>query len=206
MKAGTERKRHPDATRESLIRAAFEEIHRNGFRSASMDNILAKAGVTKGALYHHFDSKNALGYAVVEEVVQRWILERWLQPLEEAPDPIQALMDVLRHLGDKMIPAVVECGCPLNNLAQEMSPVDEGFRQRIYRVYQLWIQGLAEAFRRGQQKGFVRTDIDPTKTAMFITASLEGAVGMAKSAQDPEVLKGWGESMIGYLGSLRPVA
>jgi TetR/AcrR family transcriptional repressor of nem operon len=205
MKIAAERKRHPDVTRENLIRAAFDEIHKNGFRSANMDEILAKAGVTKGALYHHFESKTALGYAVVEEVVQRFILERWLRPLEEADDPIQAFIDVLRRqVEDCFLPRVVDFGCPLNNLAQEMSPVDEGFRQRIHRVYQLWIGGLADALRHGQEKGLVRADIDPNKTAVFITASLEGAVGMAKSARNPEVLLNWGESMIQYLEGLRP--
>ena len=40
-----------------------------GFQSASLDTILASAGVTKGALYYHFNSKEALGYAVVEEII-----------------------------------------------------------------------------------------------------------------------------------------
>jgi TetR/AcrR family transcriptional regulator, transcriptional repressor for nem operon len=52
-----------------LLKAAFKEMHRSGFRSADLDAILAKAGVTKGALYYHFDDKEALGYAVVDEVV-----------------------------------------------------------------------------------------------------------------------------------------
>ena len=60
-------KRNPDVTREKLLQAAFQEIYRSGFQAASLDNIIASAGVTKGALYHHFPSKKALGYAVVDE-------------------------------------------------------------------------------------------------------------------------------------------
>jgi TetR/AcrR family transcriptional repressor of nem operon len=61
--------RDPERTRKRLLQAAFHEIHRSGFRSADVDAILAKAGVTKGALYYHFDNKEALGYAVVDEVI-----------------------------------------------------------------------------------------------------------------------------------------
>jgi AcrR family transcriptional regulator len=43
------------------LKAAFKEMHRSGFRSADLDAISAKAGVTKGALYYHFDDKEALG-------------------------------------------------------------------------------------------------------------------------------------------------
>jgi len=61
--------RDPERTRELLLQAAFQEMCRSGFRSADLDAILAAAGVTKGALYYHFDNKKALGYAVVDEVI-----------------------------------------------------------------------------------------------------------------------------------------
>lgn len=43
---------------------------RHGFQAASLNNILAKTGLTKGALYHHFPDKDRLGYAVIEEVIR----------------------------------------------------------------------------------------------------------------------------------------
>jgi len=63
------RLRDPERTRDRLLRAASREIYRLGFQSASLDTILASARVTKGALYYHFKNKEALGYAVVEEVI-----------------------------------------------------------------------------------------------------------------------------------------
>ena len=74
---GERRSRDPDVTRNKLLQAAFEEIYRRGFQAASLDTILIKAGVTKGALYHHFPDKAALGYAVVDEVVKGLLLKRW---------------------------------------------------------------------------------------------------------------------------------
>ena len=59
--------RNPDLTRQTLLQAAFQEIYRSGFQAASLRNILSKVGITKGALYHHFGSKQELGYAVVDE-------------------------------------------------------------------------------------------------------------------------------------------
>src|SRR4030095_5203309 len=78
------RTRAPDATRQKLLYAAFEEMYRSGFQAASLDAILAKAGVTKGALYHHFPDKAALGYAVVDEVVRAPVLEAYLGRLHPA--------------------------------------------------------------------------------------------------------------------------
>ena len=74
--------RDPERTRARLLQAAFREVHRSGFQSAGIDTILAATNVTKGALYHHFDSKEALGYAIVEEIVAKFVRDRWLRSEE----------------------------------------------------------------------------------------------------------------------------
>ncbi len=195
--------RKSNQTRDLLLRAAFDEIHRNGFQAASLSKILADTGLTKGALYHHFPNKTALGYAVVDELVTNEITQRWLTPLENQDDPITALRTLLQEAGESMRPADIMLGCPLNNLAQEMSPVDEGFRKRINHIYNVWRGGIAQALMRGQANGTVRTDIHPGETAAFLVAAMEGCMGMAKNARDPELLFNCGKSLVGYLESLR---
>ena len=68
-------------TREVLLWAAFREMQKSGFESASLTKILADTGLTKGALYHYFPNKVSLGYAVVDEIVLAQIRQRWLDPL-----------------------------------------------------------------------------------------------------------------------------
>ena len=93
------RRRQPDVTRERLLQAGFKEIYRRGFQGASLDTILDQAGVTKGALYHHFPDKAALGYAVVDEVIRDLLLQRWLGVLQaEAGDPVTALQGMLQRI------------------------------------------------------------------------------------------------------------
>src|ERR1700744_3575258 len=80
--------RDPLRTRERLLQAAFREVYRSGFQSAGLDAILSAAGVTKGALYYHFGSKEALGYAIVEEIIAPDNREQWLRPLRNCKDPV----------------------------------------------------------------------------------------------------------------------
>ena len=94
-------------------------------------------------------------------------------------------------------------GCPLNNLAQELSPLDEGFRKRIEGVYTAWRESLEAAVARGIKSGKVRKDISPRNVAAFIVAALAGIIGTAKSAQSEELLKQACEGLFDYLGSLR---
>src|SRR5262245_37609630 len=92
-------------------------------------------------------------------------------------------------------------GCPLNNLAQEMSPLDEGFRKRIEKVYTEWRECLEAALARGIKMGKVRKDVSPRNVAALIVATLEGMIGTAKNAQSVEPLKQAGAAFFEYLDS-----
>jgi hypothetical protein len=100
----------------------------------------------------------------------------------------------------------VECGCPLNNLSQEMSPVDEGFRSRTARVFALWTDAMASALRKGQRQGLVKGDVDPGETATFLIATYEGYLSLAKNSQDARLLGTGLKAMTHYLESLRATA
>lgn len=196
-------KRQPDQTRQKLLERAFEEIHRNGFRAASLDSILEDAGVTKGALYHHFANKAELGYAVVEEVIRPWMEERW-RPVIQAANPIDAAIQTIRERLKARSEMALTLGCPFNNLTQEMSPVDEGFRRRLNAILDDWRDAMSAALRHGQQNGTVCADVDARAAATFVISSIEGCVGMAKASQSKEFLESGFRGLVEYLEHLRP--
>jgi len=195
------RLRDPQRTRQRLLQAAFREVYRSGFQGAGLDTILAATGVTKGALYYHFGSKEALGHAIVEEIVAALPRDKWLRPLQEGKDPIDALIDIVQATSVR--PKDVQGGCPLVNLAQEMSPLDEQFRKRLERIFNSWQEGIATALRRGQSQGTVRRDLVPEETASFLIAMYEGYALLAKNAQDPKVWDVGIKNIVGWLRTLR---
>jgi AcrR family transcriptional regulator len=172
-----------DHTRLTLLDAAFAEIHRNGFQAASLAQILADTGLTKGALYHHFPDKKALGLAVLEEVIRPRLAEMMFEPLADTRQPLAAMQALLAAKAAEDDPMVVALGCPLNNLMQEMSPVDESFRLHLNAVFEAWVGVVAAALKRGKTAGEVRRDVDADATAFFIVSALEGCVGMSKNTQ-----------------------
>ena len=204
MLGGHQRKRRihdPQRTRERLLQAAFQEVYRTGFQSAGIDAILAATNVTKGALYHHFESKEALGYAVVEEIVATLTRDRWVRPLERGADPINTLIGIVRQT--PVSPEDIRGGCPLLNLAQEMSPLDERFRKRLERIFLGWQEGIATALRKGQSQGTVRRDLNADETAGFLIAMVEGYATLAKVEQDAKVWEVGFRNIAGWLRSLR---
>ena len=186
------------------MKAAFKEMHRSGFRSADLDAILAKAGVTKGALYYHFDNKEALGYAVVDEVIASKVHQKWVQPLQNAKNPIDVLIRIIQS--ESLKREDVQRGCYLLNLSQEMSGLDEGFRRRTARVYKDWHDAMAEALREGQKRRVVRSDINANETATFLLAAWEGYAVLGKNSQDPRMLRSGQRSRDSPLGVAAPGA
>ena len=203
--------RRPDRTRTRLLEAAFEQMFRNGFQAASLNAILSRAGLTKGALYHHFPDKAALGVAVIDEVVRRPVLDAYLGALGAdmadplaASDPLAALQGVLRRRADDFTDEEIELGCPLNNLAQEMSPLDERLRERVESALEAWAAGFADALERAKEAGTVRRNVDASRVAAFLVAAVEGSFGMAKNARSVAVLRSNLELLADYLDTLRP--
>lgn len=199
-----QRRRDPERTRQRLLQAAFREVYRYGFQSAGIDTILAATNVTKGALYYHFQSKEDLGHAIIEEIVATFPRDRWLLPLQRSKDkdPIEALIGIVQAIPTR--PADIKGGCPLVNLAQEMSPLDEQFRKRLETIFHAWQEGIAVALRRGQSQGTVRRDLNPEETAGFLIAMVEGYEVLAKNAQDAQVWNVGIRNIVGWLKSLRP--
>jgi TetR/AcrR family transcriptional regulator, transcriptional repressor for nem operon len=178
--------RNPKQTRQRLLEAAFEEIHNHGFQGMRVDEVLCKTGLQKGAFYHHFKSKIELGYAVLEEEVAPMLESIWLTPLETIQNPVTDLPRMLTELSGRIPDRIREHGCPLNNLAQEMSSQDKGFQIRIASQFNNWIETYTQLFEKAQANGYVRSDIKAEEIARFVIASLEGCISIFKVEQAPQ--------------------
>jgi TetR/AcrR family transcriptional regulator, transcriptional repressor for nem operon len=181
--------RNPDKTRLALLSAAFDEINQHGFQAASLAKIINETKVSKGALYHHFPSKLEMGYAVVDELIAESVKEMWITPLNQADNIIDALLAQIDNAIGKRNEKNICFGCPLNNLAQEMSPIDEGFRERINSIFDLWRTTIDEKLKEGQKNGIVKETISTDASAYFIVAAIEGATSLAKNAKSVDVLR-----------------
>jgi AcrR family transcriptional regulator len=192
----------PD-TRERILFAAYKEFHVNGFQSASLSRILAHTGVTKGALYHHFPNKTALGYAVVDEVIARRIQINFIEPITQFEDPVEGFIEFVKHAGDTFSMTDIQLGCPLSVLAQEMAPIDEGFRTRLTAIYEKWRQAIDDVLTRAKRDGLIIESIDTGAMAATLLSIIEGSLSAAKVAQSLATLHLCGAGMIQVLQLIR---
>jgi TetR/AcrR family transcriptional regulator, transcriptional repressor for nem operon len=95
-------------------------------------------------------------------------------------------------------------GCPLNNLAQEMSPLDEGFHTRIDRLYTIWRKSFAAALANGVAAGTVKKTIVPRAVAAMLVAGQMGIWGTGKSSRNKQMMTQAADAICDYLDSLKP--
>lgn len=167
-------------TRAKLVQTAYEQMHEHGFQGMRVDQVLKQAELQKGAFYHHFNSKIELGYAVVDEAIRAVLETVWLTQIEEMENPLIEIPVMLETLGERITPLMQEHGCPLNNLAQEMSNLDNGFRQRIDASFTLWINTLASKLDEAKSKHYMRGDVNSQLVSRFIIAVIEGCTSITK--------------------------
>ncbi|MCP4375810.1 MAG: TetR/AcrR family transcriptional regulator [bacterium] len=199
---GMAKKSKGDKTRRKLMKVAFEVISRKGFQAAGLNEILERAGLTKGAIYHHFRDKTALGYAVVEELIGELIGQRWIDPLVAGGAAVAVISGAMRSAIEGMDDRDITRGCPLGNLAAEMSAIDDGFAQRIDAIYQKWRDVLASVF--AADDGFTVTGADPQQVATFIVSGLTGCLAQAKVTGRRETLLNGVTQLEFYLNQTSP--
>ena len=196
------RVRNAPGTRKALLEAGFGEIRLHGFQAAGIERILRQTGLTKGAFFHHFPTKKDLGYAVVDEVVAGMITRQWVTPLAETDAPLETMAQAFAGGIAVLETESPILGCPLNNIAQEMSPIDAGFQQRTQAVFDLWLAAFRFALANGQRAGSVRQEVDPDHVAFALVAQIEGTLSLAKNAQNPAALRIGLEGFRRYLAEL----
>ena len=195
--------RNAQQTREKILEATFDIMYQNGYQGMRVDQILQATGLAKGALYHHFKNKQALGYAVVEELLMQDIKRRWVEPLKNCDNPLAGIQQVLDNECENIPQNMLSLGCPLNNIAQEMAGIDMGFHQRIEAIYNLWSGAICQALTRGQQQNQVRTNINPMTVATFIISAMQGIIGTVKCMQDKQMLIDLKDELAFYINTLK---
>lgn len=202
-KKSDRKSRNPEATRKKILEVAFMEVFRRGFQGVSVADIVAKTGLTKGAFFHHFPTKERLGHALIDETLRRMVLERWVLPLDEYENAVEGVVANFKQKTDSMSDDSLSLGCPLNNLVQEMSGVDSVFRNKLREVLELWIAGVEKNLKKSQTRGYLKEDANPRRLAEFIVMNQEGAFGMMKSMRDRKAFRSLHASLKDYLQTVQ---
>jgi Transcriptional regulator len=182
------RRNDPAGLRRKVLDAAFGMFQTQGYNGTSMQDLTKAIEVTGGALHHHFPTKRSIALAVFAERVAPAVRETWIDPVRAASSFGQGIQSVFDAIISSIDARGSTSGCPLNNLAMELSLADADFRQAANAIFREWQAALAERIRE-TRAGRKMTKAARNDVAAFVVASYSGAMALAKAEQSTAPLR-----------------
>jgi TetR/AcrR family transcriptional repressor of nem operon len=181
------------ATRGKLTRAAARLFAIKGYHDTTLEDVRRAAGVTTGAFFHHFTSKEDLGFAVLDRHMERRRQE--LDRLEQgmpSPRTDDPLGRVFRRL-DAIAQMVARRehrsgGCVIGNLSTELASTHEPFRRRLADCFDEMAREFLPHLEAAAQRCGSRCLPDAWTLARYVVTVVEGAIMLARTHRDPTLL------------------
>ncbi len=169
-------------TQRKIINAAERLILKRGYDGTSLNEVVAAAGVSKGALFHYFKNKQA----VSRDVLQKYANEQIFAPLERnmkgAHSVRQGLLDWLQETYNAYAQWKFTGGCLLGNFALELSDRDEEMREQLKQIFLQWENQLVGFLRPLALEG--KLVMEPRQFARLLIAAYEGITMTVKVHKD----------------------
>ncbi len=163
----------------SILKTAGDLMLKYGYAATSIDDICSKARVTKGSLYHFFETKEELGLAVLNGFYEQGVARILNGTFAEMNDPYQRLLGLFDHL-EAIGPELWRHGCLMGNFACEFAESSQIIRRRVAGMFEELMNRLSPIF-----KPIARDRKDADELAEQTLIVIEGAVIMARAYDDP---------------------
>lgn len=178
------------SARERLIAAAIATVRYKGFSATSVDEICQAAGVTKGAFFHHFESKEALGVAAAEGWTERARPMFELAPHNRLGDPLDRLLGHIDFRLAMLDGPTEDYTCFVGTMVQEAYATSDRIRAACEASINAYCEALAPDIQAAMDLYGVPDDITAIGLAQHVQSVLQGAFVLAKTTNDPAIARG----------------
>ncbi len=175
------------STKQRIIEAAAKLMYLKGVNGTSVDDVLGASGTGKSQFYHYFSSKEALVKELIDYHVSHLptASEESLRKL----DTLSGIDGWLDQILADFRTGALEAGCPIGNLASEMSAQNEVLRHELQSTFAHWESCLIQGFKHLKAQGVLQPSVIPESMAMFCVAAIEGGLLLAKTSKSPSSLE-----------------
>lgn len=181
------------ATREKILEAAARLFALKGYHDTKLEEVRQAAEVTTGAFFHHFGSKEDLGFAVLdrhmerrrqelEQIEQQMPPPRDDAPLERVYRRLDAIAELVRRREHR------KGGCIIGNLSTALADTHEAFRQRLADCFDEMAQEFLPHLETAARRKRMTRRINTSELARYIVTVIEGAIMQARTLGDATLL------------------
>lgn len=188
----------PDA-RSKLLNAALTVIRVKGYSATTVDELCAAAGVTKGAFFHHFKSKDALGVAAAEHWSETTGAMFAQAPYHDHADPLDRVLAYVAFRKALLRGEVPEFTCLVGTMVQEIYETNPAIRDACDRSISSHAETLEADIEAAMQARGMSPDWTAKSLALHTQAVLQGSFILAKAKNGAEVAIESVDHLIRYL-------
>lgn len=192
----------PPKRRERLLEAAQKLMRARGYAATTIDEICAATGVTKGAFFHYFSDKQALGKAALDGFMDAQQRRMRNSAAARETDPLKRVYGYVDFAIKFSRDPACRHGCLLGNFAQELSDTHDDIRALCAQHFSQWAAMLRRDIEAAKMRHAPRAKFDAASLAEHFIAVLEGALIMGKAKQDMRVVERSLKHFRSYLQSL----
>jgi len=174
-------------TRQHFIEVSANLFNKKGYAGTAVSEILDVAGYSKGALYRTFTDKEELAREAFKhnlKKLQKGLIEA-IQSNDKAIDRLLAVPDFyLSNAIDHIVPG----GCPILNTAIEVDDTDPRMNEVVKNAFSTWKNLIVQIINEGKSSNTFDKNLDENVLAMYIIATIEGTIVLAKTFKDKSIL------------------
>jgi len=176
-----------ERTREFIIEKAAPIFNKKGYAGTSMNDIMEATGLAKGGIYGNFKSKDEIAAAAFEYSYNR-LKEDIGAKVGPKKTSREKLFAILQYYRNYTVSPPIEGGCPLMNTGVDADDSYPFLKQKAKEALHEMLHVLQRILKKGVEAGEIRPGIEIKKEAEIIYAQIEGAIMMAKVADDVTML------------------
>lgn len=190
-------------TKQIIVDTAFKLFHENGFKSTSIDTIMKATTLSKGAFYHHYESKKELALEVISLKLQKRVYEIMILPLLESGNSL----DILHFTFVQRLSAFSDYdkkhGCIMNNFINEIGDYESAYQNALKNIIEQWKLALILLIERGKKDKQITQDISSEAVAIYLISAFEGIRGIRKLYNDDQIIQQYCIGISSYLNHLK---
>ncbi|NAS10961.1 TetR/AcrR family transcriptional regulator [Poritiphilus flavus] len=162
------------ATMQRMQVTGLELFYKQGYYNTSIDDILKELSLSKGAFYHHFESKEDFFIQIVENLVVRKMYSMLIEPIEGPDNPLELITNCFENALETAVHNELDFGFVLGNFLNEFNGRNPKIMKHLSDIIKVWEVNLVSSIQRGKFNGYVNRHIDSEGVAVFLMSSYIG--------------------------------
>ncbi len=162
------------ATMHRMQVAGLELFYKNGYHNTSVDDILKELSLSKGAFYHHFDSKEDFFVQIIQNLVAHKMYTMLIEPIEGNTNSLDLISSCFEDALETAVHNEMDYGFILGNFLNEFNGRNAVIMKYLNDILKIWEVNLVTAIQRGKINGHIDRHVDSEEVAVFLISSYLG--------------------------------